>query len=262
MSNPDILIEREGDVQIIRMNRPDRLNALSPNLNAGIHEGLDRACAEGARAVVLTGVGRGYCSGADLKSAAASADLDNIDVGAPLEKALNPLLEKISLLPMPVITAINGPAVGAGVGLALCGDFTIAAESAYLLLAFVNVGLVSDASISWTLPRLANRQRAVEAMMLGERISAQRMEEWGLLYKRVPDEQLMSEALALAHRLATGPTQSFAIMKRILRTSLDGTFSETLQAERVGQRDAGRSADFREGLASFAEKRRALFKGC
>jgi 2-(1,2-epoxy-1,2-dihydrophenyl)acetyl-CoA isomerase len=259
MSEEPILTARDGDVFTIRLNRPTRLNALSIPLIQGLLAAVEEAIASGARALVLTGEGRAFCSGADLVGGHATQA--NVDMGAQLERGINPLLELLFGAPIPVITAINGPAAGAGVGLALAGDFALMARSSYLLLAFVNIGLVPDAGLSFLVPRLVGRQRAMEMMMLGERIPAEQAQDWGLVYKTVDDAALLDEAMALAHRLAAGPTRAYALLRRNLRQSLDCSFTESLRAERESQREAGYTADFAEGVAAFGAKRKPVFTG-
>ena len=259
MDDQPILTRRDGPVASIRFNRPTRLNALSPDLTAAANDAVDEAIMGGARAILLSGEGRAFCSGADLQSGPAATA--GADMGQGLEAQVNPLLERLFGAPIPVVTAVNGAAAGAGAGLALAGDFAVMGRSAYFLLAFVNVGLAPDAGLSFLLPRLVGRQRALEMMMLGERLPAEKAEAWGLVHKVVDDAALMDEAMGLAQRLAAGPTRSYAIIRRTVRRSLDSSFTETLRYEREAQREAGLTADFREGVAAFGEKRKPVFSG-
>lgn len=258
MSERPILVARSGDVAIITLNRPTRMNAMSMEMMEGMISAVDEA-GRSARALLITGAGRAFCSGADLQGGPALQE--GADMGLSLEQVINPLLDRIAGLPIPVVTAINGAAAGAGAGLALAGDFAIAGRSAYFLLAFVNVGLVPDAGLSFLLPRLVGRQRALALMMLGEKLPAETAESWGLIHRAVADDELPDQALQLATRLAAGPTRAFGIIRRTMRTSLDGSWTETVQAERIGQREAGYSADFREGVAAFTERRKPVFQG-
>ncbi len=260
MDTQDAIMERNGDVAILRMNRPERLNALSTDMLATLNAAIDEAGASGARALLLTGEGRAFCSGADLQGGAARGG-GAADMGAGLERGVNPLLHRLANAPMPVLCAINGAAVGAGAGLALAGDMAIMGRSAFLLLAFTNVGLVPDAGLSYHLPRLAGSKRAFEMMMLNDRITADRAAEWGLVNRVVDDADLMSEALTLAHRLAAGPSKAFAILRQTVRRSMDGSFSDSLNIERVAQREAGFTADFQEGVRAFSERRKPEFRG-
>jgi 2-(1,2-epoxy-1,2-dihydrophenyl)acetyl-CoA isomerase len=259
MADHHLLTERDGGVFALRFNRPERLNAMTMEMLEQAISAVDEATACGARALLVTGTGRGFSVGADLQRDAA---LGGADMGVGLEKVLNPLMMRLAAAPFPIVSAVNGPAVGAGVSLAIGGDFAVMARSAYLLIAFANVGLVPDGGLTYLLPRLVGRQRAVEAMMLGERISAETCVGWGLAYKAVDDERLMDEAMGLAQRLASGPTKAYALMRRNLRLGLDASFADVLLFEREAQREASATEDFREGVRAFGERRRPVFKGC
>jgi 2-(1,2-epoxy-1,2-dihydrophenyl)acetyl-CoA isomerase len=244
-------------VATITIARPDRLNALSGQTVDELRAAVEEAGGSGARCLLLTGEGRGFSSGADLAAGGGLPD----DVGASLEKHFNPLLEAIFALPIPVVAAVNGPCAGAGCSLALAADIVVAARSAYFLQAFVNIGLIPDAGATWLLPRLAGRARAMEMMMLGERVPAEQALEWGLISRVVEDEALESEAVALATRLAQGPTVALGLIRNLARESGHLPLGEALAAERVAQREAGRSDDFKAGVAAFLQKRPARFEG-
>jgi len=254
-----IRVERHGAVAKIVLNRPERLNACPPTMAVEISDAL--AMLGDARAVLLTGEGRAFCSGADL----ATTGKRSIAGGAGSYKALtesyNPLILKLSRLPVPVVVAVNGPAAGVGCSLALAGDFTLAAKEAYFLQAFVNIGLVPDGGSSWILPRLIGKARAMQMMMLGERIGAEQAEHWGLIYKAVDGASLADEAMALATRLANGPTVALGTLRRTVAHALEHDLASTLVAEAEGQLKAGDSADAAEGIAAFLAKRKAAFTG-
>ena len=255
-----ILTERKGDVLVLTLNRPDRLNAASIQLADELTVALYNL--DGARAVLLTGAGRAFCSGADLQARGRDSAVrgGNASHNA-LTNHYNPLMSQLLRLPVPVVTAVNGPAAGVGCSMGLVGDFVLAGRSAYFLQAFVNIGLVPDGGSTWLLARAIGKARATQMMMLGERIGAEQAADWGLIYKAVDDAALMDEALALATRLASGPTVALGAMRRNIMTALDGTFDEGLRAEAEGQRLAGGSQDAREGGLSFLEKRKPVFKG-
>lgn len=244
-------------VATITIARPDRLNALSGATVDELRAAVGEAGSSGARCLLLTGEGRGFSSGADLAGGGGLPD----DAGAALEKHFNPLVEAIFALPIPVVAAVNGPCAGAGCSLALAADLVVAARSAYFLQAFVNIGLIPDAGATWLLPRLAGRARAMEMMMLGERIPAQKALEWGLISRVVEDEDLASEAEALATRLAHGPTVALGLIRRLAREAGHQPLSEALAAERAAQRDAGRTQDFRGAVGSFLQKQSPRFEG-
>ncbi|MFL7962159.1 2-(1,2-epoxy-1,2-dihydrophenyl)acetyl-CoA isomerase [Pseudomonas sp. NFACC15-1] len=253
----DILVEESNGVMNLTLNRPDALNALRTQTLQDIVHALDDLRDRGsARVLVLTGMGRAFSAGADL-----AAGDGNGDLGYKVEHFYNPILETLMALPVPVISVVNGPAVGAGCALALAGDIVLASRSAYFLQAFINIGLVPDAGSTWLLPRLMGRARAQAMMMLGERISAQKAEAWGMIYQVVDDELLASESAALAQRLAAGPTKAYALIRQGVRYALDHSLTEALVAERRSQRIAGSTEDFAEGVAAFREKRQALFQG-
>ncbi|WP_375195367.1 enoyl-CoA hydratase-related protein [Sphingobium sp.] len=244
-----------GKGAIITLDEPGSANALSFALAAQLVGAVEQAAATDARAILLTGAGRAFCSGGQL------SDPLPEDAGAILEEIINPLMRTFATLEIPLIVALNGPAIGAGAALALAGDIVIAGQSAWLGFSFAQVGLVCDAGTSWLLPRTLGWHRAMATMMLGERITAQQALDWGLVTKLVDDDHLEEEALALLDRLSTGPTRSFGMIRKLARRALNLSFEDALAAERSGQYAAGRTDDFREGVAAFRERRTPRFEG-
>lgn len=259
MSYETIRVARDGDVLVLTLNRPERLNAAPPQMFEEIAAAVDAL--DGARAVLITGEGRAFCSGADLAARGERSVSGGEGAYQALKASYNPAMLKLSRLPVPIVCAVNGPAAGIGCSLALAGDFTLMGESAYLLQAFVNIGLIPDGGASWMLARLVGKARATEMMLLGERIGAAKAADWGLIYKAVPDTALMDEAMALARRLAAGPTLALGLMRQGLAEALDGPYAAALAQEAENQRRAGSSADAMEGALAFLEKRKAVFKG-
>ena len=260
MTYETIIVEKDGPLTTITLNRPDRLNAMAPQMADELSEALYDL--SDSRAVLITGAGKGFCSGADLAARGERSAL-NSKGGShrALQNHYNPAINMVLRAPVPVICAVNGPAAGVGCSLALAGDFVLAGKSAYFLQAFVNIGLVPDGGSTWLLARAIGRARATRMMMLGEKIGADQAEDWGLIYKACEDDALMEEARALAVNLANGPTLAYATMKRNIATALDGSITEVLLAEAEGQRLAGASKDAMEGGMAFLEKRKPAFKG-
>ena len=251
------LEESPAGFATVTIARPERLNALSGETVDELRAAVEQVGASGARCLLLTGKGRGFSSGADLASGGGLPE----DAGAALEKHFNPLIEALFALDIPVVAAVNGAAAGAGCSLALCADIVIAARSAYFLQAFVNIGLIPDAGATWLLPRLAGRARAMEMMLLGERIPAEKALEWGLISRVVDDGELMEEAVALAANLAGGPTVALGLIRKLARDAEQLPLSGALAAERVAQRTAGNTADFKSAVFAFLQKRQPTFEG-
>jgi 2-(1,2-epoxy-1,2-dihydrophenyl)acetyl-CoA isomerase len=245
-------------VATITIARPERLNALSAQTLVELRGAVEESGRSGARCLLLTGEGRGFSSGADLGGDGGGLPED---AGEALERYYNPLVEAIFASPIPVVAAVNGPAAGAGCSLALAADIVIAARSAYFLQAFVNIGLIPDAGATWLLPRLAGRARAMEMMMLGERVPAEQALEWGMISRVVEDEHLASEAVLLATRLAQGPTVALGLIRRLAREAGDIPLNQALAAERVAQRTAGETQDFKGAVMAFLQKQQPRFDG-
>ena len=257
-----ILWDIAEGVATVTLNRPERLNAFTGEMHAELREALARIKADtGARALLITGAGRGFCAGQDLSERMMSPATARVDVGDSLGKNYNPLLKTLRALPIPVVCAVNGVAAGAGCNLALACDIVIAARSASFLQAFARIGLIPDAGGTYTLPRLVGTARAMAAAMLAQQISAERAEQWGLIWKCVDDDKLSDEAQAMARQLAAQATLALGLMKRAIYASAANTFEQQLDLERDLQREAANSADFREGVTAFKEKRPAKFTG-
>jgi len=253
--------ERDGNVAIITMSDPATLNAIDVEMSDELKAALTQACDE-ARCVLLTGEGRAFSSGANLNTPRTNVDEQGrIDVGGRLESHFNPLVTQMRDLPIPWISAVNGVAAGIGCSFALLADLIVASESAYFLQAFRRIGLVPDGSATYHLPRMVTRARAMEMMLLGEKLPAAKALEWGLINRCVPDAELMATANALAHELAEGPTKTLGLIRKLGWASQDALWAEQLQNERESQRAAGHTEDFREGVAAFLQKRKAEFKG-
>jgi 2-(1,2-epoxy-1,2-dihydrophenyl)acetyl-CoA isomerase len=259
MQYSKIICETRGDVAIIRLNDEKTLNAVSVEMVEELRDALEKVCTSSG-AIILTGTGRGFCSGANL------GDLDisnpDYDAGAVLATHSNPLMLQLRALPVPFITAVNGPAAGIGCALALAADLVVAVESSYFLQAFRRIGLVPDGGSAFLLTRAAGRARAMEMMLLGEKIPAAKALEWGLINRVVPAESLADTALALARELAAGPTKALSAIRKMCWEALESGFAAQLERERVLQRDAGCTPDYREGVAAFLQKRPARFSGC
>ena len=260
MSEPAVLYSAEAGVATLTMNRPEVLNALNDELLAGLREGLARAKADVAvRAVLLTGAGRGFCSGADL--AAGSAIQGPRDVAQGLRERYHPIILAMRQFPKPIVGAVNGVAAGAGMSIALACDIVLAGESASFLQAFTRIGLVPDCGSTWFLPRLAGDVRARALVMLADKISAADALQYGLVWKVYPDDQLMHEACATAHKMAMMPTRAYDLIKQALAVSSGNGLGEQLEVEALMQGQAIATEDHKEGVAAFLGKRPAQFKG-
>jgi 2-(1,2-epoxy-1,2-dihydrophenyl)acetyl-CoA isomerase len=257
-----VQVQRRRAVTTLVLDRPQAMNAVDAQLGDELKAAVqDAAQDESTRAVVLTGNGKAFCSGADLK-AGFDAGADGLpDVGHPLRHRFHPIIEGLRTMPKPVIASVNGPAVGIGLSFALACDLVIAAESSYLLLAFVNIGLVPDGGSSFLIPERIGFARAAEMAMLGERVPAQKALEWGLINRVVPDAELEEHTRELADRLASGPTRSYAGTKRQLNHWQFARMREQLELEATVQAEMARTPDFIEGVTAFVQKRPARFTG-
>ncbi len=250
----------ENGVAVIRLNDPATMNAAGIDMIDELFAAFKKASSE-ARAVVLTGEGRGFCSGANLSGNAAGGAVGrDRDAGAALESHYNPFMTMLKDFPVPIVTAVNGAAAGVGCSLALVGDMIVAGESAYFLQAFRRIGLVPDGGSSYMLPRAIGRARAMEMMLLGDKLPAPKALEWGLINRCVPDHELMPTAMAIAEELARGP-KALALIRKLVWDSLDNDWRDQLAKERDTQAVAGKTADFAEGVTAFLQKRPAQFKG-
>jgi 2-(1,2-epoxy-1,2-dihydrophenyl)acetyl-CoA isomerase len=257
-----VLMQRRGAVATLVLDRPQAMNAVDAELAADLLEALSNAANDDdVRAVVLTGNGRAFCSGADLRAGFEPTESGHPDVQKALHERFHPIILAIREMPKPVIAAVNGAAAGIGCSFALACDLIVAAESAYFLLAFVNIGLVADGGSSFLIPERVGFARAAEMAMLGERVPAPKALEWGLINRVVSDETLQDDAGALADRLAKGPTRSYAGTKRQLNAWQFERMTAQLELEAAIQRDLATSGDFVEGVTAFVEKRDANFQG-
>lgn len=259
-----ISYERNGDTAIIAFNDDKTLNACGVDTAIELLHAFEAAAAE-ARCTIFTGKGRGFCSGANLGGMGAGPEIafpgSKPDAGKALDAFYNPLVTAIREHPHPVITAVNGAAAGVGCALGLMGDLVIAGKNAYFLQAFRRIGLVPDGGSTWLLARTIGRVRAMEMALLGEKVSADQALSWGLVNRVVDDAELLPTALDFAQKLAAGPTVALALTRKIIWEASESDFGSALHNERVAQRTAGRTDDFREGVSAFLQKRPAEFKG-
>lgn len=258
----DVLFRIESGVATLTLNRPGKLNAFTAEMldvfNIHLHEA---AIDEAVRAVVLTGTGRAFCAGQDLGDRSVRAGDEPPDLGESLEKRYNPAIRAIRSMPKPVVVGVNGVAAGAGANIALSGDIVVAARSAKFVQAFARIGLIPDSGGTYLLPRFVGLPRAMAVAMLAEPIDAETAQEWGMIWSVVDDDELPDVVAGLASELAAGPTRGFAAIKKAMYASPGNTFDEQLDLERDLQREAGRSDDYREGVAAFLEKRPPKFSG-
>jgi 2-(1,2-epoxy-1,2-dihydrophenyl)acetyl-CoA isomerase len=254
----NIQFEITGATARITLNRPDVLNSFNAAMHLELREALSSL--GDARVLILTGAGRAFCAGQDLNDRAVGSE-HPVDLGVTVETCWNPLVRKLASLPQPVIARVNGVAAGAGANIALACDLVVAAKSAKFIQSFSAIGLIPDSGGTWVLPRLVGQARALGLALTGEPLLAEKAAEWGLIWKAVDDDALDSEVDALAAKLAALPPLGLAAIKEMIRTS----WSQSLDQELVRQRDAmrrlGFTADYREGITAFLEKRPATFEG-
>lgn len=259
-----ISYELNGNTAIIAFDDDKTLNACGVDTAIELLHAFERAADE-ARCTIFTGKGRGFCSGANLGAMGNGPEIahpgSKPDAGKALDAFYNPFVMAIREHPHPVITAVNGAAAGVGCALGLMGDLVIASKNAYFLQAFRRIGLVPDGGSTWLLARTIGRARAMEMTLLGEKVSADQAQEWGLVNRVVEADQLMPTALDFAQKLAAGPTRALALTRQLVWNATDSDFGSALHGERVAQREAGRTEDFREGVSAFLQKRPAEFKG-
>jgi 2-(1,2-epoxy-1,2-dihydrophenyl)acetyl-CoA isomerase len=257
-----IRLDMADGVATLTLHRPDRLNSFTVAMHAEVRSALDQvATAPGVRCLVLTGAGRGFCAGQDLADRAVAPGGAGVDLGASIEQYYKPLLLRLRSLPMPTIAAVNGVAAGAGANIPFACDVVYAARSASFIQSFSKLGLVPDCGGTWWLPRLVGPARAMGLTLLGDKLPAAQAEEWGLIWRCVEDDELMPTVMAAARQLAAGPTRGYLRTRQAIEASMLSSLSDALDLERDFQRELGASADYREGVAAFSEKRTARFTG-
>jgi 2-(1,2-epoxy-1,2-dihydrophenyl)acetyl-CoA isomerase len=261
MTDQTIRVSRDGDVTTITLNRPDKLNAFNAVMHQEMQAAVDLVARDGSRALVITGSGKGFCTGQDLADRVQKPGDPPPDLGASLEIRYNRLVRMIAALEMPVIAAVNGVAAGAGANLALACDIVVAARSASFIQSFCKVGLIPDSGGTWTLPRLVGQARAKGLALLGDKIDAATAEQWGMIWKCVDDADLMPTVAGMAARLAAAPTLGLALAKQALARSATNDLDQQLDLERDLQDRLGRSDDYREGVSAFMDKRVPKFQG-
>jgi 2-(1,2-epoxy-1,2-dihydrophenyl)acetyl-CoA isomerase len=248
----------ENGIARLTLDRPERLNSFTIQMHEEVAEALEQL--GDARVLVLTGAGRGFCAGQDLNDRAVAPGA-SVDLGESVEKRYNPLIRRLTGLPMPVIARVNGVAAGAGANIALACDIVIAAKSAKFIQSFANIGLIPDSGGTWVLPRLVGQARALGLALTAEPLAAEKAAEWGLIWKAVEDEGLDAEVDALATRFASAPTRGLAAIKKMIRSSWGHSLDQELDLQRDMMRELGMSEDYREGVAAFMEKRTPKFTG-
>jgi 2-(1,2-epoxy-1,2-dihydrophenyl)acetyl-CoA isomerase len=258
MAYQTIEFKLEGGIARLTLNRPDRLNSFTVEMHEEVADALSKL--EGARVLVLTGAGRGFCAGQDLGDRAVAPG-QSVDLGESVEKRYNPLIRRLTSLPLPVIARVNGVAAGAGANIALACDIVIAARSAKFIQSFASIGLIPDSGGTWVLPRLVGQARALGLALTAEPLTADRAEQWGLIWKAVEDERIDEEVDGLAARFANAPTKGLARIKKMIRESWGHSLDEELDLQRDSMRELGFTHDYREGVAAFMEKRTPKFTG-
>jgi len=261
MSEPTILYAAEGGIARITLNRPERLNSFDARMHGEMRAALARAATEGARVLVVTGAGRGFCAGQDLGDRQIAPGGGRADLGESIERNYKPLVLALRSFPAPTIAAVNGVAAGAGASLALACDLVVAAKSASFIQAFGKLGLVPDSGATWFLPRLVGSARAVGLAMLGERLAAEDAAAWGLIWRCVEDAGFAAAVDALAAGLAAAPTRGLVRTREAMQAAATATLAAQLDLERDLQRELGYTDDYAEGVAAFAEKRAPRFTG-
>lgn len=262
MDYKTLLLDISGNIARLTLNRPDRLNSFTVDMHQEMQAALDEIETDrGIRTLLITGAGHGFCAGQDLSDRAVAPGSDAVDLGESVEKRYNPLIRRLTDLPMPVVCAVNGVAAGAGASIAFACDVVVAARSAKFIMSFANIGLVPDSGSSWTLPRLAGQARALGMALTGEPVTAEKAADWGLIWKCVDDEALSEETNALAAKFGGAPTRGLAETKKLLRTAFTRTLDEQLDMERDKMRELGFSDDYREGVDAFMNKRKPNFTG-
>lgn len=258
MAYDTIEFKLEAGVARLTLNRPDRLNSFTVQMHEEVSEALSNL--DGARVLVLTGAGRGFCAGQDLSDRAVAPG-ETVDLGESVENYYNPLIRRLTSLPFPVIARVNGVAAGAGANIALACDIVIAAKSAKFIQSFASIGLIPDSGGTWVLPRLVGQARAMGLALTADPLPAEQAAEWGLIWKAVEDEALDAEVDALAQRFAAAPTLGLARIKKMIRESWEHSPGEELVLQRDAMRELGFTADYREGVAAFMAKRKPNFTG-
>ncbi|MEV4783471.1 2-(1,2-epoxy-1,2-dihydrophenyl)acetyl-CoA isomerase PaaG [Oxalobacteraceae bacterium OTU3CAMAD1] len=262
MNYENILFEINDGIAQLTLNRPDKLNSFTQAMHDEVRHAVHKVGTDkSVRVLILTGAGRGFCAGQDLSDRAVEPGARAVDLGDSVEKNYAPLVLALRGLPMPVICAVNGVAAGAGANLALACDIVLAAKSASFVEVFCKLGLIPDTGGTYFLPRLIGSARAMGLTMLGEKLSAEKAEAWGLIWKAVPDEELAAETMAMARHFATAPTKGLAFTKQALYASPHNTLQQQLTLECGMMSELGRTEDYREGVAAFMEKRAPQFQG-